>query len=948
MEKSLLSKYYYNLFTYKKSGNSVDRIGMTLFNSKIKLTPHQIDASLFAFKSPISKGVLLADEVGLGKTIEAGIIIAQIWYERKGRVLIITPASLMRQWNNELYDKFMLESQIMDRKRFNSYLRKGYDNPFTVGESIVICSYQFASINSEYIRNAGFDIVIIDEAHKLRNIYTGKSITSNNIKYATENVKKVLLTATPIQNSLMDLYGLTSFIDEDIFGDKNVFKLNYIKNLEENSKDLKERLSTFMHRTLRNQVSQYIKYTKRNAKTFSFVQTNEEQIVYDELRDLIINSDKIPYIIPKSQSHLLLLILSKLMGSSIYALQGTLQVILNRLESLKKGESNLELDLTEYFQDDLDIAEEIGENKINENTEENETIDLNELNREIYLIKNLLEKTKNISKESKYYALLNSLKYSFDFLSDIGANEKVLIFTESKRTQDFLYQSLLEDGYDNILLFNGSNNDEISRNIYDEWINRPENYDKQNNNRSVNMRTAIIDKFKSDGKILIATEAGAEGLNLQFCSLVINYDLPWNPQRVEQRIGRCHRFGQKFDVTVINFINNSNRAEQRIYELLSTKFNLFDEVFGASDEILGTLDDNNNLEFSISQIYKNCRTPEEIDQAFDELQSKYNVEIESNIAETKKKLIDNFEEDIQQYFSDVINNAEKELNDIEMLFWNLCKSLLENVAEFDDDNYIISVKGIHGYDGEYKLSLRNEDNKYMELNSSCGFGKQLLDIASNIDKTTGNVIFDVTNYPNKLSQVESLKGKKGIMSFNKLEIDSYDKEEYLFLNGILEDGTRLDNELCSKIFRTYSEENNILSLNDSLIKALDSDIDIYKEKIVNESIEKNNSYLTDEITKINKSADDKIQSIELKVSDMREQRKILQRQSDLAVNVLEKQHFEEEISKLTNKIKESWINLADLEEKVENERAAIIDKLKKSNSGKILLSNIFTISFEIK
>lgn len=948
MEKDILTKYYYNLFTYKKSGNSIDRISMTLFNSKIKLTPHQIDASLFAFKSPISKGVLLADEVGLGKTIEAGIIIAQLWYEKKGKVLIITPSSLMRQWNNELYDKFMLNSQIMDRKTFNNYLRKGYDNPFIACENIVICSYQFASINAEYIKNAGFSVVIIDEAHKLRNIYTGKSIISTNIKYATDNIKKILLTATPIQNSLMDLYGLTSFIDDEIFGDKNIFKLNYIKNLEENNKDLRERLSTFMHRTLRNQVSQYIKYTKRNAKTFSFIQSNEEQIVYDKLRDLIINSERIPYIIPKSQSHLLLLILSKLMGSSIYALQGTLQVILNRLEKLKSGEINNEKDLIEFAQYDIDIIEEIEEYQNDNLTKDNQVLDIYELNREIDLIKDLLIKIQNISKESKYYALLHSLKYSFESLRNLGANEKVLIFTESKRTQDFLYNNLIEDGYNDILLFNGSNNDEISKNIYDEWINRPENTDKQNNNRSVNMRTAIIDKFKTDGKILIATEAGAEGLNLQFCSLIINYDLPWNPQRVEQRIGRCHRFGQKYDVTVINFINNSNRAEQRIYELLSTKFNLFDEVFGASDEILGTLDENNNLEFTISQIYKNCRTSEEIDQAFDELQSKFNTEIESNIEETKKKLIDNFEEDLQQYFSDIISNAEKELNDIEMLYWNLCKCIIGNRAIFDDTNYTITVNHINNYKGVYKLSLRNEDSKFMELNSTFGFGKYLLDIASNIDKKTGSVIFDVSNYPNKLTQVEKLKGRKGFMSFNKLTIESYEKEEYLFLNGILDDETRLDDELCGKIFRTYCEENNEFIDDLNLIRLLNDDLIIYKNKLINESIEKNNKYLTNEITKINKWADDKIQAIELNVGDMREQRKILQKQSDLSINVLEKQHFEEEISKLTKKIKDSWINLADLEEKVENERASIIDKLKKSNSGKTSISNIFTISLEIR
>jgi len=946
MKNAILSKYYYNLFTMKKSGSSVDRIGLTLFNSKIRLTPHQIDASLFAFKSPISKGVLLADEVGLGKTIEAGIIIAQLWYERKGKVLIISPASLMRQWNIELYEKFLLNSVIIDRKLFNTCLRKGYKNPFDSCGNIVICSYQFASLNAEYIRSSNFSIVIIDEAHKLRNAYTGKSIICNNIKYATENIKKILLTATPIQNSLMDLYGITSFIDDNIFGDKNIFKINYIKNLDNNIEDLKSRLSNFMHRTLRNNVTQYIKYTNRIAKTFAFVQTNEENEIYETLRNLIINSESIPYIIPKKQSHLLLLILSKLMGSSIYALSGTLEVILHRLNNLKNNSNITSLEISDLINYDNEFGEELGDLLQKDDTII-EQIDYEELNREIKLIENLLLKTKKINKESKYYSLIDSLNYSFDFLKDIGANEKVLIFTESRRTQSFLYSNLKNDGFKDIVLYNGTNNDDESKQIYEEWINRPENSDKKDNNKNLNMRSAIIDKFRNDGKILIATEAGAEGLNLQFCSLIINYDLPWNPQRVEQRIGRCHRFGQQFDVTVINFINSSNRAEQRIYELLSSKFNLFDEVFGASDEILGSLDDNTNIELSISQIYKNCRTTEEIDQAFDELQMQYNMEIEKSLKETKKKLIDNFEEDIQHYFSDMIYNAEKELNDMEYIFWNLSKCILGDKATFDDEEYIVNVVDLDGYDGIYKLSSRNIDNKYLDFNSSSKLGLYIMDKAKEISINRANIVFDVTNYPNKISQVENLTNKKGLITLNKLIILSYDKEEYLYFNGILEDGTRLDDEICKKIFRTYKDEN--LDYRDyHLIKELMTDAKVYSQKIINESSEKNNNYLIDEISKINKSADDKIQAIELLVSDMREQRKILQRQSDLAANVLEKQHLEAEISKITKKIKESWINLADLEEKVESDRLSIIEKLKENNSGEVNLETIFTISFEIK
>ena len=398
MNNKFLAKWYINYLDCKHSGSTIDRISMTLFNSKIKLTPHQIDAALFAFKSPINKGVLLADEVGLGKTIEAGIIIAQLRLEKKANILIVAPASLIRQWNSELYDKFSLESQIMDRKMFNNYIRKGYSNPFDVYKGITICSYQFASSNSELIHNSNFEMVIIDEAHKLRNYYTEKSIIANNIKFATENFKKVLLTATPIQNSIMDLYGLTSFIDDNIFGDKTIFRYNYVKNFNLEKDELRKRLKNYMHRTLRSQVTQYIKYTKRIAETFYFVQNPDEQELYTMLQDIIVNPEQHPYIIPGKHKHLLLLIMSKLMGSSIYALKGTLEIILKRLNELKKGE---DLDLTEYLKNQ-ELVDEIEDDELmnpeSSDDKLSEQIDFEMLTNEIKYVRTMILKADSIKK----------------------------------------------------------------------------------------------------------------------------------------------------------------------------------------------------------------------------------------------------------------------------------------------------------------------------------------------------------------------------------------------------------------------------------------------------------------------------------------------------------------------------------------------------------------------
>ena len=946
MENRFLAKWYINYLDSKHSGSTIDRISMTLFNSKIKLTPHQIDAALFAFKSPISKGVLLADEVGLGKTIEAGIIIAQLRLEKKANILIIAPASLIRQWNSELYDKFSLDSQIMDRKMFNGYIRKGYSNPFDVYKGITICSYQFASSNSDLIHNSSFEMVIIDEAHKLRNYYTEKSIIANNIKFATENFKKVLLTATPIQNSIMDLYGLTSFIDDNIFGDKTIFRYNYVKNFDLEKNELRERLKNYMHRTLRSQVTQYIKYTKRLAETFYFTQSVEEQELYIMLQDIISNSNQHPYIIPGKHKHLLLLIMSKLMGSSIYALKGTLEIILKRLNELKEGH---DLDLTEYLKEQ-ELVDEIEDDELIrfDSIEENslDSIDFEVLEQEIEYVKNMISKADKIKKESKYDALLNSLNYSFSHLKEIGANEKVLIFTESRRTQDFLCEELKKDGYDGVLIYNGSNSDDESKRIYNEWINRPENAEKNNNNKGLNMRSAILDEFKNNGTILISTEAGAEGLNLQFCSLVINYDLPWNPQRVEQRIGRCHRFGQKFDVTVINFINNSNKVEQRIYELLSQKFLLFDEVFGASDDVLGKINNVENLEYAISNIYQNCRTTEEIDDAFDKIQEQFGEEIKNSIDKTKKDIIDNFEEDIQKYFEDTIQTAEVKINYLESIFWNLTKIVLEDYADFNDQEYIINVKYLDGFNGVYKLSSRNEDNKYIDYNFNTKLGNYVLEAARNIVEDSGKIVFNVSDYKYNLREVENLKNKSGVIKLCSYNIESFDDENYLFFSGRLEDGTYLSDDVIQKMFRVNSNEKYCACNNDLNIQ-VDEDIKIYSNKIFNQSSEKNNEYLNNEIIKINNWAEDKIQAIELEVEQMREQRKELRKQSDLCANATDKLRIENEISNLTERISKKWMELSENEEAVEEKRNSMVESIKKESMKTSELKVLFTVEFEV-
>ena len=930
-----MAKYCYNLLMAKQAGNDVDRIGSTLFNSKITLTPHQIESALFAFKSPLTKGTILADEVGLGKTIEAGIVLAQMWSEHKRKILVVAPASLMRQWAGELQDKFNLPSIIIDRKTYNVLRKSGEKNPFCLKDTIIICSYQMCAASEADIVSAGFDLVIVDEAHKLRNVWTGKNVTSMGIKRALAGSKKLLLTATPIQNNVMDIYGLSEIIDDGIFGDSQIYREKYYRNYTENLQELRQRLSAFVHRTLREQVQPYIKFTKRLPKTYNFAQTPAEIRVYNSIRELLLSSGEESYLIPKRQKHLLLLILCKLMGSSIHSIVFTLEKMKDRLVNLLNSGVDADLDIvTEEEIEDAEIDE------LEPDDDEPLVIDKEKLKAEINNLTNIINEAKSVKIESKYIALREAIDAGFEHLKSLGAEEKILIFTESRRTQEYVYKSLIADGYEGVLQFNGSNNDAKANEIYEEWCALPENKEKLNNSRSVNMRQAIIDRFRTNGKILIATGAGAEGLNIQFCSMVVNYDLPWNPQLVEQRIGRCHRLGQKHDVAVINFLSASNVVEQRIYELLSIKFQVFNEVFGSSDAILGQLEDGIDLQNSIVEIYTSCRTTEEINAAFDRIQEQYKDVIDESMRKTKQDLLDNFDEDLQSYFADVLDMANKSVDKYELLFWRLSKLLLP-MQDVDEEHRSFRYNGLR-----YCMSTKN-DGQGIDYNMHSQLGSTVMDAAALIAKDSGHIDFDISHYPFKITNIEELRGKSGYIIFSKLTISSFENEERIFFNGMLDDGTPLEEDTIFKLFRLETAESDVDDIPADIKSVLLADAKMHGDKILLESEEKNNQILNDEIQKINRWADDKIESTQLDVEMMRNERKNLQKQSDLAESTYEREKIEEEILRLSKKIRMAWINLAEAEEDIEQQRKQMINRLRSQMMRSSSLDTLFVVSFSV-
>ena len=277
------SQYWAHALTLKSASDSIHNLSRSIANARVDLNPHQIDAALFAFRSPLSKGSILADEVGLGKTIEAGIVIAQRWAESRRKILLILPASLRKQWQQELEEKFYLPTVVLESWNYNQHAGNGHPNPFDQNGKVVACSYHFASAKMDDIRRVRWDMVVIDEAHRLRNVYKTANKMARNIADATSHAPKLLLTATPLQNSLLELYGLVSIIDPHVFGDLPSFREKFVRagNDEHRNSLLRERLKPFCTRTLRKQVLEYIRFTQRVPITQEFLPSDEDHRLYE-------------------------------------------------------------------------------------------------------------------------------------------------------------------------------------------------------------------------------------------------------------------------------------------------------------------------------------------------------------------------------------------------------------------------------------------------------------------------------------------------------------------------------------------------------------------------------------------------------------------------------------------------------------------------------------------
>ncbi len=751
-----------------------------------------------------------------------------------------------------------LPTVILDAATVRKQKKEGIYNPFDQNK-VIILSFHFAARQEEQLVAIPWNLVTIDEAHKLRNAHRKSNRMGQTLRRALDGRQKLLLTATPLQNSIIELYGLTSLIDEHIFGDIKAFRKQYIHQ-DGDLQELRERLSHYVKRTLRHQVLEYIRYTKRRTLTQPFTPSKQEQRLYDGISTFLMRDES--YALPASQRHLTALILRKLLASSTRAVTATLERIHKRLIAIRDKTPVPEdiisriiaaQDLEDDYLEDLETLEDSGQN-----IPEEEEINLELLNQEIEELEQYIAWAKEIKVDGKTTQVVQALEAGFTEMAQMGAARKAIIFTESRRTQEYLQEYLDANGYKGKLVtFNGTNTDSHSTAVYQKWLKEHEYSEKISGSTPVDRRTALIDAFKDQAEIMIATEAAAEGINLQFCSLVINYDLPWNPQRIEQRIGRCHRYGQKHDVVVINFINETNAADRRVLELLTDKFNLFSGVFGASDEILGTIEGGLDFEKRIVAIYQSCRTSDEIGKAFNLLQKELESDIHQRMNETREQVIEYFDEDVHDLLKLQLDKARQRLDRVGRIFWDLSGFILEPRATFNNENYTFRLHkppadSIHK--GHYQLirkDIKNTASREYLYRLTHPLGEYVLDTGRGSDTPAASLVFDISNHPVKISLVEALKGHKGWLVLDLLRLESFQEEEHLVFSGLDDNGIPVEQETCEKMFSCFLAGEPAL-VNEIIPDTLVDNAERHQKAVLNRIMESNHRFFQAERDKLEK------------------------------------------------------------------------------------------------
>lgn len=855
-----------------------ERLLAAYASSTIEIYPHQMAAALFALRSSYQKGVILCDEGSLGKTYEALLVVSQRWCEGLERILVAVPTPLLHQWQQVFTDSFSIPYfSIADSAAWEER-RKNQENPF-LQDGVILTTYDFAAEKAEWLTQIPWQLAVFEEAHHLRGLYKETGERARALREATAGAFKLLLTATPMINSLMDLYGLIAFIDDTALPDEETFYKRYFRK-PEYYPELAERVSPFCFRTTRAQAAATVKIPERIPVTVEYTLTEPEQRLYQGLEVYLQKPRKLAY--PDMDPYDLTLLFTRTFFSSTFAVAKPLRGACQRLEERRASEP-----------DNAQLLEEIEE------------------------LRALWMQADAISENAKGAALLTALKTGFARLKTLGAKRKALIFTENRTTQRYLVALLRENGYrDQVLSYSG---------------------DKSRD-------TTVMERFRDEAAILVATDVAAEGFNLEFCSFVVNYDLPYRILTIEQRINRCHRQGQACDVLVVNFLNRHNFADVRMLELINKRIRQFDGVFGLTDAVIG------GFGLSVEEALRAARPRKEIDREWGETLQAHEEENTEQVRQAEESLFTTFSRDVAQHVTispQYVREKAREWNDA---LWEVTRAFFADKPAFtlDETTRTVSCVGTPPRVFTGARMGRNEYSMAPDYQPRSGRHTLTGPLARNILKEIfwkgvpekGTVTVEGAAEPAQIAFYEVRVGRKG---------DYTGGVRYDVLAGRTAGGRVLTDEECRRYMDLpvlrYTVDGEPHGGRDASYTPAPHELDalLHPADFIRRAMEEEQSADQEEISRLRRRETDQKRALDRRLDSLRVRLKAARQAEEKAETRLAKIQAQKTAAALTRELKQGEQNLFLEKLKIEQETEQTIAALTDASGWTAEVKRVFVI-----
>jgi hypothetical protein len=903
-----------------------ERYAASQRQARIDPNPHQIDAVIFALRRVREGGCILADEVGLGKTIEAGLVIAQSRAEGAERVLLIVPKSLIGQWQNELFNLFGIQAS------------EDQTNFFAPGVYLVGREFAGSERGAELLGAVlPFDLVVIDEAHEIfaglhrrygrDGLYdetSDEALMAHRVRGFLRTAPVLLLTATPMQNSLAELWGLVQYVEPTgtLLGDITTFREVFCSDDDRTlvpgqEHELQRRLAMVLQRTLRRQAQEFLDrpFTQRRCRLYEYEMSDDERSLYDDVTEYLLQPSL--YAFSGRQRRLLLIGFHRRMASSIPALAASLENVAARLRRLRAGQR--------IADDEIEVLHDLEEDTDVEESGEDAPMPTNRgaVDAELARVEGFVVRARSLPHDAKARSFQDAIRVVLDLGREGRSSGKAVVFTESITTQEYLRKLLLDTGLgdEEITLFRGTNDHGRAQQAHTRWLeeegrklapgSRP--------SREVAVRLALVHEFSTRSKVLVCTEAGAKGLNLQFCETVINYDLPWNPQRIEQRIGRCHRYSQQRDVTVVNFLAKDNEAHRLTFEILSQKLDLFGRVLDASDVVLHEPRTDApeivvsalSLEFEtdLRNIYSRSRTLDEVTREIAALRDKITVRrdaYEKEYQRTSQIIESRFDEDVRRVFKRLREDLPEGLVQLDR---DLAE-LVEGYLASRDVNYQRSDEAdrvVFDIAPDTELTAEIGDRRRFATGDARGLtDAEPLNLAhplvraaiANARAWPGGSV-ELLLQPDATPDLAAMAGKVGVLAVALVEYAGFEPVQRLIYGGVVS-GAPIDPLVAAGIARLQATDSQTVAVTIDT-QELDDAVDEAMFIDQRETEKREQKHFERAIGQLERFVDDKVMVCRRERASIAEKLRSAKARRDTVVGSTARDRVEEEIAHLATK-----------------------------------------------